>query len=70
MDVLTRTKINLEIARKRNFKCALCGRDGNDVEFAISKSGYFCFQCCLILNVMSVLSIVILFTVLLINSLQ
>lgn len=67
MDILT-TKRNYEIAKSRNFTCMLCRKQHQD--YAFKKSGYFCYECSMIINVMTVIFIIIVASVLIINSLS
>lgn len=53
------TRKNLEIARNRNFKCVLCGQSPPKVEFAFKKSGYYCFVCSVVINLITIAFVVI-----------
>lgn len=53
------TKRNLAIARKRNFRCALCRQSPPKVEFAFKKSGYYCFVCSVVINLITIAFVMI-----------
>lgn len=53
------TKRNLAIARKRNFKCMLCRQSPPTVEYAFKKSGYYCFVCSVVINLITIAFVII-----------
>ena len=54
-----RTRDNYKIAQNRNFKCLLCRQKSPVTEFAFKKTGYYCFVCSVIMNLMTIALVII-----------
>lgn len=63
-----RTKENYKVAQSRDFKCLLCRQKSPTVGFAFKKTGYYCFVCSVIMNLMTIAFVIIVGFVLLSNA--
>lgn len=54
---------NLRIARKRGFKCFVCGQTPETKEFSLKKTGYLCNDCYTVLEFVFMLAMVLMIPV-------
>lgn len=54
-----RTRNNYKVAQSRDFKCLLCRQKPPVVGFSFKKTGYYCFVCSVIINLMTIAFIMI-----------
>jgi len=70
MSLYNNSKRNLDIAKKREFKCQLCGKQPPETYYAFRYSGRVCFDCLSTFFTMSTILFIILLIVGLIATLE